>query len=192
MHIFPIWRRLIMQYPAIAIYKPPDVRPILGVYKGKDIPIEYAKTEAEGKAKFIEEWQKNHKGGVSSSSFSGLFSLSQVSSFSSAFVKSFLMLSMKQPRQKSSVPLTYLEQKRQEAQQQYLEEQAYIKKHKDYLEGLLKQEQEAMAAQIPSNLWEALDQFQGKPLKPKADDASLAASASTPKPVAGPDAARKS
>ena len=36
---------------AIAIYKPPDVRPILEAYSGKDTPIEYAKKEAEAEKK---------------------------------------------------------------------------------------------------------------------------------------------
>lgn len=61
---------------AIAIYKPADVRPILEAYHGKDIPIEYAKKEAEAKAKHVEEWKKKSHH-VSSSSFSSLFGLSQ-------------------------------------------------------------------------------------------------------------------
>lgn len=47
---------------AIAIYKPPDVRPILQAYHGKDVPIEYAKKEAEAKQKHIEEWERSRKG----------------------------------------------------------------------------------------------------------------------------------
>ena len=59
---------------AIAIYKPPDVRPILEAYSGKDIPIEYAKKEAEAKKKHIEEWQARHglaKGGFTLSNLFG-------------------------------------------------------------------------------------------------------------------------
>ena len=44
-------------YLAIAIYKPQDVRPIIQAYHGKDIPIEYAKKEAEAKQKHIEDWK---------------------------------------------------------------------------------------------------------------------------------------
>lgn len=62
--------------------------------------------------------------------------------------------------------MTYLEQKRLEAQQQYAEEQKYIREHKDYLEGLLKKDQEMMAAEIPGTLWEAFGQLTGEP-KPK-------------------------
>jgi hypothetical protein len=47
---------------AIAIYKPADVRPILEAYRGKNIPLEYAKKEAEAKLKHIEEWQNGKKG----------------------------------------------------------------------------------------------------------------------------------
>ena len=59
---------------AIAIYKPEDVRPIIEAYHGKDIPIEYAKNEAEAKRKHVEEWQTRHglaKGGFTLSSLFG-------------------------------------------------------------------------------------------------------------------------
>ena len=59
---------------AIAIYKPADVRPILQAYADKNIPLEYAKKEAEAKAKHVEEWQG--KKGMSSRSFSSMFGLS--------------------------------------------------------------------------------------------------------------------
>jgi mitochondrial import inner membrane translocase subunit TIM50 len=65
---------------AIGIYKPQDVRPILQAYQGKDIPLEYAKKEAEAKQKHIEEWQHRKKS-LSSTGFtlSSLFgSSSQV------------------------------------------------------------------------------------------------------------------
>lgn len=44
---------------AIGIYKPADVRPILKAYAGKNVPLEYAKKEAEAKQKHIEEWRNN-------------------------------------------------------------------------------------------------------------------------------------
>ncbi|ESK90564.1 mitochondrial import inner membrane translocase subunit tim50 [Moniliophthora roreri MCA 2997] len=129
---------------SIAIYKPPDVRPILEAYQGKNIPVEYAKKEAEGKAKHLEEWKQNK--GNKSNSIGSFFGLSK-------------------NRTDANAPLTYLEQKRKEAQMQYKEEQAYIAKNKDYLEKLLKQEQDMMAAQVPKNLWEAIDQMRGNPPK---------------------------
>lgn len=47
-------------FQAIGIFNPTDVRPILQAYAGKDIPVEYAKKEAEAKAKAIEEWERSH------------------------------------------------------------------------------------------------------------------------------------
>jgi mitochondrial import inner membrane translocase subunit TIM50 len=62
--------------------------------------------------------------------------------------------------------LTYLEQKRREAQMQYQEEQKYLRDNKEALEKLLEQEQQAMAAQVPGNLWEAFGQLLGAPPPP--------------------------
>ncbi|KAG5644307.1 hypothetical protein DXG03_008725 [Asterophora parasitica] len=138
---------------SIAIYHSPDVRPILEAYQGKNIPLEYAKKEAAAKAKHIEEWNaKKSKAGVSAGSFSSLFGLST------------------QPagaQSKSAIPPTYLEQKRKEAQAQYLEEQKYIAEHREELEKLLAQEQQAMAGEVPGSLWEAFDHLKGTPKKPE-------------------------
>lgn len=60
---------------AIAIYNPPDVRPILKAYEGKDIPLEYAKTEARAKAQHIAEWNAKHKPVEAAPSFRNLFGL---------------------------------------------------------------------------------------------------------------------
>ena len=67
--------------PAIAIFKTPDVRPVLQAYEGKNIPIEYAKKEAEMKRKHIKEWEHSHKGLLRGGlTLSGLFgSAEQVS-----------------------------------------------------------------------------------------------------------------
>ena len=71
---------------AIGIYKPPDVRPILQAYAGKDIPVEYAEKEAEAKRKHIEEWNTKarglSKGGFTlSSMFGGASEVSSSVSF---------------------------------------------------------------------------------------------------------------
>ena len=66
---------------------------------------------------------------------------------------------------RSAIPPTYLEQKRREAQMQYQEEQKYIREHKEDLERLLKQEQDAMASETPGSLWEAFDHLKGTPKK---------------------------
>jgi import inner membrane translocase subunit TIM50 len=49
---------------AIGIFQPPDVRPIIKAYEGKNIPVEYAKREAERKQAAIEEWEREHGGVV--------------------------------------------------------------------------------------------------------------------------------
>lgn len=60
---------------AVAIYRPPDVRPILKAFHGKDIPVEYAKQEAEAKKRHIEAWQQGGAKRLSESGFtlSGMF-----------------------------------------------------------------------------------------------------------------------
>ena len=66
---------------AIAIYKSNDVRPILKAYEGKNIPIEYAKKEAEAKQKFLEEWRQSGKSKTTAGpgfTLSGLFGGSSV------------------------------------------------------------------------------------------------------------------
>lgn len=60
---------------AIAIYNPPDVRPILKAYEGKDVPLEYAKTEAKAKANHIAEWNAKHKPVAATPSFRNLYGL---------------------------------------------------------------------------------------------------------------------
>jgi mitochondrial import inner membrane translocase subunit TIM50 len=51
------------------------VRPILQAYIGKDVAVEYAKKEAEAKAKHIEEWKQKDDKGLATGKFtlSGLF-----------------------------------------------------------------------------------------------------------------------
>lgn len=47
---------------AIAIFKTPDVRPVIQAYEGKNIPIEFAKKETEMKQRHIEEFEHSRKG----------------------------------------------------------------------------------------------------------------------------------
>ncbi|KAG2129760.1 HAD-like domain-containing protein [Suillus clintonianus] len=133
---------------SIAIYKSADVRPILQAYAGKDIPIEYAEKEAEAKQQHIDEWKSKARG-LSKGGFtlSGMFGgPSEIS--------------------RSPIPLTYLEQKRLEAQRQYKEEQSYIMTHKDEFERLLEEDRQAMAREMSGSLWGVLDAMGGK--KPDA------------------------
>ncbi|KIY63347.1 HAD-like protein, partial [Cylindrobasidium torrendii FP15055 ss-10] len=146
--IVPPWkgapndRNLIAMIPfleSLAIYKVPDVRPIIKAYEGKDIPIEYAKKEAEAKQKHIEEWAEKKRQ-------PGLFSIAR----------------------DNSTPPTYLEARRKEAQQFYRDEQAYIARNKANLDKLLQEEQDAMMAQSPApgNLWEMIDMMKNGPPPP--------------------------
>ncbi|KAJ7050490.1 HAD-like domain-containing protein [Mycena amicta] len=136
---------------SIGIYKPQDVRPILAAYQGKDIPVEYAKKEAEAKAAYLEKWSSNRPQGAGVSGFSSMLGIG---------------------KSKPQIPLTYLEQKRREAQEQYAEELKYIREHKDYLEGLLQKEQEIMAKEVPATLWDAVGQITGEPKKKPSDPQS--------------------
>ena len=142
-----------MNHLAIGIYKPPDVRPILQAYAGKDIPIEYARREAEDTQLHLENWKS--KGKKVNVTFSSLFSSSPVSSYPLSlltFPISFLHHQGPTP----AIPPTYLESKRKEAQALYLEEMAFIEKNKAEFDRIIKQDEEAMAAQMPSNLFEML------------------------------------
>ncbi|KAH9935110.1 NIF-domain-containing protein [Epithele typhae] len=158
--IVPKWagdpkdRGLVAMIPfleSIAIFKTQDVRPILEAYDGKNIPIEWAKKEAEMKRKHVEEWEHSRKGlSRGGMTLSSLFGSSD-------------------PASGSQAPPTYLEQKRLEAQHQYLEEQEYLKKNKAYFDQLIKEEQEAAARQMPSTFWGAAQAMMGPP--PAADGA---------------------
>jgi len=68
---------------------------------------------------------------------------------------------------------------------QYQEEQKYIQEHKEDLERLLKQEQDAMASETPGSLWEAFDHLKGAPKKKDAElDASKDPAAALSSPTA--------
>ncbi|KAH7097950.1 HAD-like protein [Auriculariales sp. MPI-PUGE-AT-0066] len=107
---------------SIAIYKPDDVRPILKRFHGQDVPVAWAAEEALQKEQFLAEWHAKNAGranptrGLSGGSFtlSGLFGGSSGPGA---------------PARVSNEPLTFLELKRRDAQQQYLDEQAYLKKN---------------------------------------------------------------
>jgi len=163
---------------AIAIYKPPDVRPILEAYQGKDIPSEYAMKEAEARAKHVEEWKKKSHH-MTSSSFSGMFGLSQPVRHEPLLILSCCWLGIlhKGATPRGQPPPTYLEQKRAEAQKQYTQEQKYIEANRETFDKMIQQEQEAMVAQSPGNLFEMLVQAKksereksDQPLQPATQD----------------------
>jgi len=128
---------------SIAIYKPQDVRPILNAYREKDIPLEYAKKEAEAKQRHIEEWSASSKG-LSDTGFT----------LSRMFASN---------GQNSPIPPTYLEQKRQEAQSMYREEQAYIAANKAEFERMLEADRQAMAKEMSGSMLSTFDTMFAKP-----------------------------
>ncbi|KAI6159222.1 HAD-like domain-containing protein [Pisolithus thermaeus] len=119
---------------SIGIYRPQDIRPILEAYRGKDIPIEYTKNEAEARERHIAEWKKKRKGlSTGGFTFSSLFGTSEA------------------PH--SPIPPTYLEQKRAEAQSIYKQEQAYIQANKATLEKMLEEQKQQEAKEMSGTLW---------------------------------------
>jgi import inner membrane translocase subunit TIM50 len=123
---------------SIAIHRPEDVRPILKAYAGKDISVEYAKKEAELKQKFIEEWERNggSKSAVGGVTLSGLFSSST-----------------RPTAPKGGPPLTYLEQKRLEAQEFYKQEQAYFKSQEAYFQKMIDEDRERQTKEMSGSLF---------------------------------------
>ncbi|KAF9783789.1 HAD-like protein [Thelephora terrestris] len=174
--VIPKWkgtpgdRGLVAMIPfleSIAIYRPPDVRPILKAFHGKDVPVEYAKQEAEAKKRHIEAWQQ-----------SGAKRLSE-----SGFTLSSMFGSTSTPS-KSPVPPTYLEQKRAEAQALYKEEQAYIAANKENFERLLEEDRQAMAKEMSGNaLGVVQSMFLGKKPEPSENATVAGADVSTPEKV---------
>lgn len=182
--IIPPWkgdpkdRTLISYIPfleSVAFFSPPDVRSVIKAYEGKDIPTEWAIKEAEGKKKLIEDWKqkgggKKHYGqvvGGGSNALGGLVGLRMVC-ICRMFLQQHLIFVIQPtdpyappPPNPANGPLTYLEQRRLEAQSHYMAEQAYIEKNKEYLESLLEKEKEMMAAQAPGSIWEVMEGFAG-------------------------------
>jgi len=142
---------------AIGIYKPQDIRPILEAYSGKDIPIEYAKKEAEAQEKHVEEW-KQKRGGLSSGGFTltSLFGGGEVGRdplFHLFFNTSSLIYVILLQTTHSPVPPTYLEQKRAEAQQTYRQELAYIETNKATLDKMIEEQRQHEAKEMSGSLW---------------------------------------
>lgn len=75
----------------------------------------------------------------------------------------------------SSIPPTYLEQKRAEAQHHYKEEHAYIEAHKGEFDKLLEEDRQAMAKEMPGSLLGLLDNMAGKKPQDAGDSSNTAA-----------------
>ena len=120
--------------PAIGIFAPSDVRPILESYRGKDIPVEYGKKEAEQKRLAMEEWQRQHPNAVHGGGTGFLTSLfGSVAAVCAAKLHDFksLLTALQPGQSRPKQPMTFLEQKRALAQRQYEEEQKYWRDHAD-------------------------------------------------------------
>ncbi|OXB39670.1 mitochondrial import inner membrane translocase subunit TIM50 [Cryptococcus neoformans] len=123
---------------SIGIFNPADVRPILQAYAGKDIPIEYAKKEAEAKAKAIEEWERTHPTAITGAG----------SGFLSSIFGSVAAPGSSRPNQ----PMTYLEQKRAQAQRIYQEEQKYWAEHADEFKKLIEEDKQRQLAEMKGSI----------------------------------------
>ena len=77
----------------------------------------------------------------------------------------------------TNVPLSYLEQKRLEAQQYYRQEQEYIKANKAHFDKMLKDEQEALEKQMPSTFLGAVSAMFSPPPPPPSPISTSTSSA---------------
>ncbi|OCF34942.1 mitochondrial import inner membrane translocase subunit TIM50 [Kwoniella heveanensis BCC8398] len=123
---------------SIGIFSPADVRPILKAYQGKNIPVEYAKKEAEAKQKAVEEWERLHPTAVAGAGSGWLSSM-----FGSVAAPG---------QQRSNQPMTYLEQKRAQAQKIYQEEQKYWAEHADEFKQLIEEDKQRQLAEMKGSL----------------------------------------
>ncbi|ORY26471.1 HAD-like domain-containing protein [Naematelia encephala] len=123
---------------SIPIYNAADVRPVIKAYEGKDIPTEYAKREAEAKRIAVEEWERLHPTslhGAGSGFLSGLFGSVSNPGYS-----------------RPNRPMTYLEQKRAEAQKTYQDEQRYWAEHAEEFAKLIEDDKQRQLAEMKGSL----------------------------------------
>lgn len=146
---------------SIAIYKPEDVRPILEAYHGKDIPIEYGKKESEAKARFVEEWKRSGK-----ANSSGALTLSSLFSGSK--------------QEATPIPLTYLEQKRKEAQERHRADMEYLEQNKPQFDKMREEQLKLASENMSGNLFSILSSVGGPPPPPPQQQAAPDASKSSP------------
>jgi import inner membrane translocase subunit TIM50 len=131
---------------------PPDVRPVLTAYQGKDIATEYATVEAANKARLVEEWKAKHKSNAGI--VSGGFTISRLFSHDPDPTHNIPSNSP------DGMPLTYLEQKRLLAQKQYRSDVEFLRKNHDVLKKQKEDAQEAqMKEMMQEGLWGALSRM---------------------------------
>ncbi|KAG8874181.1 mitochondrial inner membrane protein required for protein import [Tulasnella sp. 331] len=144
----------------IGILQPPDVRPILRQYEGKDVVQAHALREVEMKRKALEDWRKAREGRRTGSS-SGTVDPSQP-------------------------PPTFLELKRKEAQEYYRREQQWIKENEEELKRMVEEDKEKQMAEMGGSLLGMLTGAGQKP--PEAGQSS--SSGSPPSTTAPPAVAK--
>ncbi|KIY51983.1 HAD-like protein [Fistulina hepatica ATCC 64428] len=149
---------------SIAIYRVPDVRPLLKAYEGKDIPLEYAKMEAADKQRHLEKWAKDPrsrpKTGHNLAHWAGL-DISKTGERATAAPP--------------NVPLTYLEAKRREAQLRYLDDLKFVEANSAKLEKLREEDRQAAMADVPGSLLDVVSRMRSgtpPPGSPNAETTS--------------------
>ena len=133
---------------AIAIYRTPDVRPVLKRYADKHIPTAWAEVEREQKRQVIQEWeaeQEKNKGKLSGGGFASLFGLGGQAA----------------PAAKTGPPKTHLEQQRELYQRSYMEEQKYWAEHRDEIEKSMEEERQKAMAQMQSSVLNFFGAYMG-------------------------------
>ncbi|KAF8314928.1 HAD-like protein [Clavulina sp. PMI_390] len=144
---------------AIAIHNPKDVREVLKAYEGKDVAIEWAKYEAEMKRRHIEAWKA--KGGNTGSGAA------------TSWLSKTIGGSKTPTTTADGVPLTYLEQKRLEAQEYYRREQAYLKEQEPTFKKLMEEDRERQLKESAGSLFGMLSGQSG-PFAPPPQSAPAA------------------
>lgn len=181
--------RLYLLFLAIAIHRAQDVRPILTAYAGKDVAVEYAKKEADSKRKHVEEWERSGKssGAVGGVTLSGLFGMGSsvclLSFLAITILTSFVHPLHQSSSPKSGPPLTYLEQKRKEAQEFYKSEQEFFKSQEAEMQKFIEDEKARQAKEMGGSLFGMLTGASGpgailaKEAEKKAEEEAKAAKA---------------
>ncbi|KAL7420371.1 mitochondrial inner membrane protein required for protein import [Cryptotrichosporon argae] len=123
---------------SVGIFAPPDVRPIIKAYEGKNIPVEYAKKEAEAKRIAVEEWERTHP--------------TPTAGAGSGFLSSLFGGVSNPGQQRLTQPMTYLEAKRAQAQRIYQEEQKYWADNAEQFKKLIEEDKQRQLAEMKGSL----------------------------------------
>jgi import inner membrane translocase subunit TIM50 len=155
--------------PAVGIYQPQDVRPILKAYQGKDVAAEYNKVEAQRRELEYNTWAATPAGkraiakgeaGASGSSWS-LSSLFGGQPPAPSTLK----------QDKPGPPPSYLDTKRGQAQAMYLQEQKYWKDNEAEIKKMMDEDRERQLKEMGGGtVLGMLGALSGAGGPPKADE----------------------